>query len=215
MVLIEDHASTRDGLRVAINFKSDLHVVGEVRSGEEDLELLAHRHADVVVIDIGLPGIDGIETAGRIKALARPVDQSVADPSGVPRIVMPTAQNLRAEVLAAMSSGANAYCLKSADPELLLAAIRAAAVGGAYFDPQIAHHVLRAIRTPEPASSPLTAREAEVLRLIADGQGTKEIARTLGISVSTAKFHVQDILKKLSASDRTQAAVKALRQVLL
>lgn len=205
VLLIEDHAFTRDGLRVAINFESDLKVVGEARSGEEGLELLGHVGADVVVLDIGLPGIDGIETAARIRADVRPT----------PRIVMLTAHNLQAEVLAAMSSGANAYCLKSADPELLLAAIRAAAVGSAYLDPQIAHHVLGVIRSPEPASSPLTARELEVLRLIADGQGNKEVARTLGISVSTVKFHVQDILEKLSASDRTQAAVKALRRGLL
>ena len=205
VLLIEDHAFTRDGLRVAINFESDLQVVGEARSGEEGLELLNQIQADVVVLDIGLPGIDGIETAACIRAGVKPT----------PRIVMLTAHSLQAEVLAAMSSGANAYCLKSADPELLLAAIRAAAVGSAYLDPQIAHHVLGAIRTPEAASSPLTPRETEVLRLIADGQGNKEIARTLGISVSTVKFHVQDLLEKLSASDRTQAAVKALRQGLL
>ncbi len=205
VLLIEDHAFTRDGLRVAINFEPDLQVVGEARSGEEGLELLAQTRADVVVLDIGLPGIDGIETAARIRAGVKPT----------PRIVMLTAHNLQAEVLAAVSSGANAYCLKSADPGLLLAAIRAAAVGSAYLDPQIAHHVLGAIRSPEPANSPLTARELEVLRLIADGQGNKEVAKTLGISVSTVKFHVQDILEKLSASDRTQAAVKALRRGLL
>ncbi|WP_424949672.1 response regulator [Deinococcus sp.] len=210
VLLIEDHAFTRDGLRVAINFEHDLLVVGEARSGEEGLELLTQMRVDVVVLDIGLPGIDGIETAARIKALpGSPLSHAP------PRIVMLTAHNLQAEVLAAMSSGANAYCLKSADPELLLAAIRAAAVGSAYLDPQIAHHVLGVIRTPEAASSPLTPRELEVLRLIADGQGNKEIARTLTISVSTVKFHVQDILEKLSASDRTQAAVKALRQGLL
>ncbi len=215
VLLIEDHAFTRDGLRVAINFESDLQVVGEARSGEEGLELLTHIQADVVVLDIGLPGIDGIETAIRIRALPTGPAQPGPSRSGPPRIVMLTAHNLQAEVLAAMSSGANAYCLKSADPELLLAAIRAASVGSAYLDPQIAHHVLGAIRTPETASSPLTPRETEVLRLIADGQGNKEIARTLTISVSTVKFHVQDILEKLSASDRTQAAVKALRQGLL
>lgn len=210
VLLIEDHAFTRDGLRVAINYEPDLQVVGEARSGEEGLELLNQIQTDVAVLDIGLPGIDGIETAGRIKRL--PV--TVMRPSP-PRIVMLTAHNLQAEVLAAMSSGANAYCLKSADPELLLAAIRAAAVGSAYLDPQIAHHVLGAIRTPEAASSPLTPRELEVLRLIAEGQGNKEVARSLSISISTVKYHVQDILEKLSASDRTQAAVKALRQGLL
>jgi len=209
VLLIEDHAFTRDGLRAAINFERDLHVVGEARSGEEGLELLAHLESDVVVLDIGLPGIDGIETAARIRQL--PALSGAARP----RIVMLTAHNLQAEVLAAMSSGANAYCLKSADPELLLAAIRAAAVGSAYLDPQIAHHVLGAIRTPEASSPSLTPRELDVLRLIADGQGNKEIARTLAISVSTVKFHVQDVLEKLSASDRTQAAVKALRQGLL
>ena len=205
VLLIEDHIFTRDGLRVAINFEPDLQVVGEARSGEEGLELLAQRPVDVVVLDIGLPGMDGIETAARIRAQVKPA----------PRIVMLTAHNLQTEVLAAISSGANAYCLKSADPELLLAAIRAAAVGGAYLDPQIAHHVLGVIRTPEPADSPLTARELEVLRLIADGQGNKEVARVLGISVSTVKFHVRDILEKLSASDRTQAAVKAVRRGLV
>jgi two-component system, NarL family, response regulator LiaR len=216
VLLIEDHAFTRDGLRAAINFEPDMQVVAEARSGEEGLELLAQPlrtlqadmqiQADVVVLDIGLPGIDGIETAARIKKLALPI---------TPRIVMLTAHNLQAEVLAAMCSGANAYCLKSADPELLLAAIRAAAVGSAYLDPQIAHHVLGAIRAPETTASPLTPRELEVLRLIADGQSNKEVAKTLAISVSTVKFHVQDILEKLTASDRTQAAVKALRQGLL
>ncbi|MGY2893768.1 response regulator [Deinococcus sp. UYEF24] len=215
VLLIEDHAFTRDGLRVAINFEPDLQVVGEARSGEEGLELLTRIQTDVVVLDIGLPGIDGIETAIRIRALPSMAGQPDLTHTGLPRIVMLTAHNLQAEVLAAMSSGANAYCLKSADPELLLAAIRAAAVGSAYLDPQIAHHVLGAIRTPEAASSPLTPRETEVLRLIADGQGNKEIAKSLTISVSTVKFHVQDILEKLSASDRTQAAVKALRQGLL
>ena len=205
VLLIEDHIFTREGLRVAINFEPDLQVVGEARSGEEGLELLTQIQVDVVVLDIGLPGIDGIETAARIWAQVKPT----------PRIVMLTAHNLQAEVLAAMSSGATAYCLKNADPDLLLAAIRAAAVGSAYLDPQIAHHVLGAIRTPEPASSPLTSRELDVLRLIADGHGNKEIATMLGVSVSTVKFHVQDILEKLSASDRTQAAVKAVRRGLL
>ncbi|WP_425144745.1 response regulator [Deinococcus sp.] len=209
VLLVEDHAFTRDGLRVAINFESGLRVVGEARSGEEALEVLARTVAagtgpEVVVLDIGLPGMDGIETAARIKRLYPGL-----------RIVMLTAHNLRAEVLAAMGSGADAYCLKSAEPELLLLAIRAAAAGSAYLDPQIAHHILGSIRAPSPGPSPLTERETEVLRLIADGLGNKEIAAQLEISVSTVKFHIQDILQKLSATDRTQAAVKALRQGLL
>ena len=210
VLLVEDHAFTRDGLRVAINFEPDLSVVGEARSGEEALELLSRVMPDVVVLDIGLPGMDGIETAATIKRLYPGVPGTPAV-----RIVMLTAHNLRGEVLAAMGSGADAYCLKSAEPELLLLAIRAAASGSAYLDPQIAHHILGSIRAPSPGPSPLTERETEVLRLIADGQGNKEIASVLDISVSTVKFHIQDILHRLSATDRTQAAVKALRQGLL
>ncbi|WP_306468258.1 response regulator [Deinococcus alpinitundrae] len=144
VLLVEDHAFTRDGLRVAINFEPELRVVGEARSGEEALEVLAARGAnagmggevpDVVVLDIGLPGIDGIETAARIKRLYPAL-----------RVVMLTAHNLRGEVLAAMGSAADTYCLKSAEPELLPLAIWAAASGSAYLDPQIAHHILGSVR---------------------------------------------------------------------
>lgn len=203
VLLVEDHAFTRDGLRAAINLESDLRVVAEARSGEEGLERLAGAEVDVAVLDIGLPGMDGIQTAAEIAGRWPEV-----------RIVMLTAHDLRDEVFAALASGADAYCLKNADPELLFLAIRAAAAGSAYLDPQVAHHVLGGIRAPH-ATSPLTPRETEVLRLIADGQGNKEIAQTLGISLSTVKLHVQDLLVKLKAADRTQAAVQALRRGLL
>lgn len=203
VLLVEDHAFTRDGLRAAINLESDLRVVAEARSGEEGLERLADHAVDVAVLDIGLPGMDGIRAAAEIGRRWPGV-----------RIVMLTAHDLRDEVFAALASGADAYCLKSADPELLFLAIRAAAAGSAYLDPQVAHHVLGGIRAPH-TTSPLTPRETDVLRLIADGQGNKEIAQQLGISVSTVKLHVQDLLVKLKAADRTQAAVQALRRGLL
>jgi len=202
--LVEDHSFTRDGLRASINFQSDLTAVGEARSGEEALELLPTHLADVVVLDIGLPGMDGIEAARQIKALYPSV-----------RIVMLTAHQLREEVFAALASGADAYCLKSGDPELLMLAIRAAAAGSAYLDPQIAKSVLERVSRPLEQSVHLTERELAVLRQIAEGRNNKEIALTLGVSVSTVKSHVQDLLEKLSASDRTVAAVKALRQGLL
>lgn len=207
LLLVEDHAFTRDGLRATLNLEPDLRVTDEARSGEEALERL---HAagqdppvDVAVIDIGLPGMDGIQTAAEIRRRWPPV-----------RIVMLTAHDLQAEVFAALASGADAYCLKSAQPELLLLAIRAAAAGSAYLDPQVARHVLGAVRAPG-THSPLTPRETEVLRLMADGNGNREIAAALTLSVSTVKLHVQEILRKLQASDRTQAAVKALRAGLL
>jgi two-component system, NarL family, response regulator LiaR len=197
--LVEDHAFTRDGLRTAINRDESLQVVGEARSGEEALERLPQSNAQIVVMDIGLPGMDGIETTRQVKTKFPAL-----------RVVMLTAHQLETEVFAALASGADAYCLKSTDPASLLLAIHAAALGSTYLDPQIAHLVLGRITMPE--GNPLTARETEVLRLIADGLSNKQVAEQLGISVATVKTHVEDILEKLSVSDRTQAAVKALRQ---
>jgi two-component system, NarL family, response regulator LiaR len=202
--LVEDHAFTRDGLRVAIGRETELKVIGEARSGEEALEALETIQADVVVMDIGLPGIDGIEACRRLKQ---------SQPNM--RVVMLTAHQLEAQVLAALASGAEAYCLKSTDPAGLILAIRAAVLGSAYLDPQIAHVVLGRITVPDPEGSVLSPRELEVLRLIADGLGNKQIADRLEISLSTVKTHIEDILARLKVSDRTQAAVKALRQGLL
>ncbi|MER3490012.1 MAG: DNA-binding response regulator [Meiothermus sp.] len=201
--IIEDHAFTRDGLRVAVSREPDLKVVGEARSAEEGLERLEHTPADVVLMDIGLPGMDGIEATRRVK-----------ERFGV-RVVVLTVHQLEAEVLAAMASGADAYCLKSTDPASLLLALRAAAMGSIYLDPQIAHIVLGRLNVPGEAQAELTKRELEILRLIAEGRSNRQIAQDLGISLSTVKTHVEELLAKLSASDRTQAAIRALRQGLL
>lgn len=202
--LVEDHGFTRDGLRVAINREPELSVAGEARSGEEALELLPSSDAQVIVMDIGLPGMDGIEATRLVKERFSDL-----------RVVMLTAHQLETEVLASLASGADAYCLKSTDPSSLLLAIRAAAIGSTYLDPQIAHLVLGRITAPEEGEVALSPRELEVLRLIAEGLSNREIGERLGISVATVKTHVQEILARLSASDRTQAAVKALRQGLI
>ncbi|MCL6568399.1 MAG: response regulator transcription factor [Meiothermus silvanus] len=201
--IVEDHAFTRDGLRVAVGREPDLQVVGEARSAEEGIEQLAHTSADVVLMDIGLPGMDGIEATKLVK-----------ERFGV-RVVVLTVHQLEAEVLAAMTAGADAYCLKSTDPASLLLAIRAAAIGSTYLDPQIAHIVLGQLSVPSGGQAQLSPRELEVLRLIAEGLSNKEIAQRLGISLSTVKTHIEELLAKLSASDRTQAAIKAVRQGLL
>lgn len=201
--IVEDHAFTRDGLRVAVGREPDLQVVGEARSAEEGMERLEHTPTDVVLMDIGLPGMDGIEATRRVK-----------ERFGV-RVVVLTVHQLEAEVLAAITAGADAYCLKSTDPASLLLAIRAAAMGSTYLDPQIAHIVLGHLNMPSENQAQLSPRELEVLRLIADGLSNKEIAQRLGVSLSTVKTHVEELLQKLSVSDRTQAAVKALRQGLL
>lgn len=200
--LVEDHAFTRDGLRAALNRTPNLHVVGEARSGEEALERLPGG-SSVVVMDIGLPGIDGIETTRRLKAAWPEL-----------RVVMLTAHRLETEVFAALASGADAYCLKSSNPSSLVLAVQAAALGSTYLDPPIAHLVLGRMSVPETETK-LTERELTVLRHIAEGQSNKEIAAALDTSVATVKLHVQELLYKLSAADRTQAAVKALRQGLI
>jgi DNA-binding NarL/FixJ family response regulator len=200
--LVEDHAFTRDGLRIAINGDKDLVVVGEARSGEEALERLSQSNAQIVVMDIGLPGMDGIEATRQIKNTFKHLN-----------IVILTAHQLETEVFAALASGADAFCLKTTDPASLLIAIHAAALGSTYLDPYIAHFVLGRLTVPQ--ENPLTPRESEVLRLIADGLSNKMIAERLDVGVATIKTYVEGILEKLAASDRTQAAVKALKQGLI
>lgn len=204
--IVEDHAFTRDGLRVSINRSEDLQVVGEARSGEEALEKLQNVDLanSVIVMDIGLPGMDGIEATKKVKGLFPEL-----------RVVMLTAHKLEDEILASLASGADAYCLKSTDPQSLILAIRGAAIGSTYLDPQVAHVVLACIDVPNEIENPLSSRELEVLQHVAEGKSNRQIAESLSISVATVKTHVQEILIKLSATDRTQAAVKALRQGLL
>lgn len=201
VVIVEDHALTRAGLRTALAGAAD--VVGEADDGIAGLEVIRRERPDVALVDIGLPGLDGIALTQRVREELPSV-----------RIVILTMIDLEEEVLAALAAGADAYCLKSADPQRIVDAVTIAADGGAYFDPKIAHVVLRrfgAAQAAQPAS-PLTARETDVLRLVAEGVGNVEIAERLHIGLGTVKGHVRDILEKLAASDRTHAAVTALRK---
>lgn len=207
VVLVEDHALTRAGLRTALEAAGDAVVVGEAADGVAGEATIERLRPAVAVIDIGLPGKDGVALTGSIKLSAPQT-----------RVVMLTAHDLDEEVVAALAAGAEAYCVKSSDPATVIDAVRIVAAGGAYFDPQIAHVVLRRLGAPAPlptGPSPLTPRELDVLRLIAEGVGNTEIAERLHLGLGTVKGHVRDILEKLSAADRTQAAVNALRRGLL
>lgn len=201
VVIVEDHALTRAGLRTALG--ESFEVVAEAADGESGWDIVARERPDVAVIDIGLPALDGIELTKRVRE-ALPTT----------RVVIVTMLDVEDEVLAALSAGADAYCLKSSETQRIVDAVRIAGEGGAYFDPQIAHIVLsRFAATPSAASSsPLTVRETEILRRIAGGNGNAEIAQSLHIGLGTVKGHIRDILEKLSASDRTHAAVTALRR---
>jgi two-component system, NarL family, response regulator LiaR len=204
VVLVEDHALTRAGLRAAL-IEAGFNIVGEAQDGPRGLETVRRLMPDVAVIDLGLPGMDGVE-------LTRQLRESVPQT----KIVILTMHDLDTEVLAALAAGADAYCVKSTRTEGIVTAVRVVADGGAYFDPAVAHVVLRRVADPtsqpRPAASPLSPRETEILRLVADGVGNAEIAERLSIGLGTVKGHVRDILEKLSAVDRTQAAVVALRR---
>lgn len=208
VAIVEDHALTRAGVKTALEEGGDFEVVAEAADGRTGFDEIVRMRPDVAVLDIGLPGTDGIELTRRLRAELRDI-----------RIVILTMHDLDNEILAALAAGADAYVVKASDPSNLLTAARVVADGGAYFDPQIAHVVLRHFGSPSPvpppSDNPLTPREMEILRLVADGVGNQEIAQRLYLGLGTVKGHVRDILEKLSASDRTQAAVTALRRGLI
>ena len=207
VVLVEDHALARAGLRTALESADDLDVVAEAGDGPSGLAAILSHRPDVAVVDIGLPGMDGIELTRRIRLEAPATHVAIL-----------TVHDLETEILAALAAGADAYSLKTSSQDRIVTAIRTAADGGAYFDPRIAHVALARIVAGRPAiatDSPLTSRETEILRLIANGNGNAEIATTLFIGLGTVKGHIRDILEKLAASDRTQAAVVALRRGLI
>src|SRR5579863_5358087 len=202
VVVVEDHALTRAGLRTALQTAFD--VVGEAADGASGWEMIVREKPDVAVIDIGIPAVDGVTLTKRVR-FELPAT----------RVVIVTMIDLEDEVLAALAAGADAYCLKSSEPERVVEAVRIASEGGAYFDPRIAHIVLSRFSPGTPASprsSPLTQRETEVLRAIAEGRANAEIAESLHLGLGTIKGHIRDILEKLSASDRTQAAVVAVKK---
>lgn len=202
VAIVEDHALTRAGLRTALQPFFD--VVGEAADGAAGWESIEREKPDVAVIDIGIPAVDGITLTQRVRA----------ELPGT-HVVIVTMIDLEEQVLAALAAGADAYCLKSSEPERIVEAVRIAGEGGAYFDPRIAHTVLARFSDSKAAGapfSPLTPRETEILRLISEGRANAQIALDLHIGLGTVKGHIRDILEKLSAADRTQAAVVALRK---
>jgi two-component system, NarL family, response regulator LiaR len=209
VVIVEDHALTRAGLRATLDTEFD--VVAEAGDGPFGLETVLRERPSVAVIDIGLPGFDGIELTRRLREANLPT-----------RVVIVTMVDAPNDVVAALAAGADAYCVKTSEPQRIVDAVRVAADGGAFFDPRIAQIVLSQLAAPASPDaavvalradpSPLTPRETEVLRLIAEGRGNNEIAERLFIGYGTVKGHIRDILEKLSAADRTHAAVTALRK---
>jgi DNA-binding NarL/FixJ family response regulator len=198
LLLIDDHALVRAGLIQLIANHDDLTVVGEAGDGTTGATLARDLQPDVALVDLARPGMDGIETTRRLL---------LACPSL--RVIVLTAFSDRRQVLAALDAGAQGYLLKDAEPDELLRGIRAVARGESPLDPRAAHAVLTR-GTPE-AGSTLTAREREVLQLVAEGLPNKQIARALGITEKTVKAHMTKVFAAIGVTDRTAAALWAHR----
>lgn len=191
VLLVDDHPVVRSGLRAVLE-ADNLSVVGEASTGEEAIVLAGHLHPDVVLCDLRLgAGIDGIETTAALRAL-----------TPAPAVLILTTFDRDAEILGAIEAGAAGYVLKDVSPEAIIDGIRRAATGDMVLTPELATRVLKGMRSPLPR---LTARELEVLRLIATGAGNKEIARVLFVTEATVKSHVSHIFTKLEVDSRSRA----------
>lgn len=212
VIIVEDFKLTRVGLRCALNANDDINVVAEAEDAIEGLKLIEKHKPDVVLMDLGLPGMNGIEAMIKCKEMIPDI-----------KIIALTSHDRSEEVIAALSSGASAYCLKDIDPQKLADVVRDVAIGVCWIDPMVAQMTLNALPKidnigflPNKSSSegrvPLTEREFEVLKHLVSGKSNTEIAKELIVSVHTAKAHVCSILQKMCVNDRVQAAVKAVKE---
>lgn len=204
VLLVDDERLVRAGFRMILKAESDIDVVGEAANGVEAVEEARKRRPDVVLMDIRMPTLDGLEATRRI----------LAGPDRRPRVIVLTTFDRDEYVYEALRAGASGFLLKDAPEDRLTAAIRVAAEGGSMFAPSatrrlIEEFVQKAPRHAPPQLAELTPRELEVLRLIASGLSNEEIAAELVVSEHTAKTHVAHILRKLNLRDRTQAVVLA------
>ena len=197
VVIADDHSVVRGGLEQLLSTADDIDLVGIAADGEEAIATVAREHPDVVLMDLSMPVVDGVEATRRIVT---------ADPDV--RIVVLTSFGDDRHISDALHAGAVGYVLKHAGPDELLDAIRAAARGDAPLDPKAARVLLES-RRMGPAGRPLSAREEEVLRLVAAGLANKQIARKLSISERTVKAHLTNVFAQLGVTDRTQAALWA------
>lgn len=235
VLVVEDHALTRIGLKALLDRTPDIKVVGEAANGQEAVEKTLSLKPDIILMDVGMPVMDGIEAVKNIKE-----QKSTAG------IIMLTSHDNERDIFASLAAGAGGYCLKDVEPERLYTAIRSVHAGDAWLDAAIAGQVLKQYSTmfspaalaqnkeevPQDKSEnkantssvdekysnivePLSPRELEVLALIVEGLSNQEVSDRLYISLATTKTHVRNILNKLAVTDRTQAAVQAMRRGLV
>lgn len=222
VLLIEDHTMTRLGLSLVLEKAENIDLIGEADDGKKGIELASKLSPDVILMDIGLPFIDGIEATKIIKSSG-----------SLSKILIFTSRDSEDDVFSALSAGADGYIMKGATEAQITSAITAVNEGTAWLDPAIARLVLSNIQRQEPVQNSkettllsqgaksskntfgLTERELEVLSLIVNGLSNPQIAEKLVITRATAKAHVHSILQKLYVADRTQAAVYAMKEGLV
>ncbi|MEU9361524.1 response regulator transcription factor [Streptomyces sp. NPDC051840] len=202
VLLVDDHQVVRRGLRTFLEIQDDIEVVGEASDGAEGVARAEELKPDVVLMDIKMPGTDGIEALRTLRELENPA-----------RVLIVTSFTEQRTVVPALRAGASGYVYKDVDPDALAGAIRSVHAGHVLLQPEVAGALLALedTGTGTGRGSTLTEREREVLGLIADGRSNREIARALVLSEKTVKTHVSNILMKLDLSDRTQAALWAVR----
>ena len=200
VLIVDDHAIVRNGLVQLLGTTDDLELVGAARDGEQAVTMTAELQPDVILMDLSMPGTDGIAATGQIVA---------ANPSA--HVLVLTSFSDKTRILDALQAGAEGYLLKHSEPETILTGIRDVVADGSPLDPKAARVLLTNRRSPGPDTQ-LTVREQEILEMIGDGLQNKMIARRLGISERTVKSHLTNIYQRLGVTDRTQAALWAQRQ---
>jgi DNA-binding NarL/FixJ family response regulator len=202
LVIVDDHPVVRDGLRGMLASQPDFEVIGVAENGEGAVQLASSLKPEVMLLDLRMPGMDGVTALGEIKANSPEVN-----------VLVLTTYDSDADILPAIEAGATGYLLKDTSREELYAAIRATARGESVLSPGVAARIIGQMRAP--AEEKLSTRELEVLQLVAEGHSNSEIASRLHISQATVKSHLIHIFDKLGVSDRTAAVTVALRRGIL
>ncbi len=232
LMIVEDHILTRIGLKASLEKFGNIEIISETSNGREAIDLAKEKKPDVILMDIGLVELDGIEATSKIKEINPNI-----------KVIMLTVHESEREILAGLTSGADGYCLKDISPEQLYTAIQSINEGDVWLSSEVAEKVLRNLYGKEPGeikkidfakkaseakdgrvikkpldgipAIPLSDRELDILKLIVDGKSNQQIGEKLFITLATVKTHVRSILTKLSVDDRTQAAVKGMREGLV
>ncbi|APZ33599.1 MULTISPECIES: response regulator [Microbacterium] len=206
LLVVDDHPIVRAGLVAVLAEEPGLEIVGEAADGDEAVRIAAETHPDVVLMDLRMPGVDGVAATARLAA------GEAGTPA--PRVLILTTYETDEQILAAVEAGAGGYLLKAAPRAEIVAAIRSVAAGQSALSPQVAVRLVERMR--RPAAEPvLTPRELDVLRRVAQGRSNRQIGVDLGIGEATVKTHLQKAFDKLDAPDRTRAVTRAMELGLL